>query len=76
MAVPERQYVRLLSIVRRQKGAILARTFDELSDGTQVKAVFLPKMVKPVSVRKYRSTGRRGGNQQGPCVRVRCAEPG
>ncbi len=38
----ERQYVRLLTIVHRQGGTIRARTFYELSDGTQVNAIFRP----------------------------------
>jgi hypothetical protein len=40
--LPERQYVKLLSLVQKQGGTILARTFYELSDGTQVNAVFQP----------------------------------
>ena len=40
--LPERQYVRLLAIVQRQGGTIRARTLYELSDGTQVNAVFQP----------------------------------
>jgi hypothetical protein len=40
--LPERQYVRLLRIVKRQSGSILARTLYELRDGTQVNAVFRP----------------------------------
>jgi hypothetical protein len=40
--LPERQYVRLLSIVQRQRGIIRARTLYELSDGTQVNAIFHP----------------------------------
>src|SRR6266566_547396 len=40
--LPERQYVRLLSIVRRFGGTIRARTLYELSDGTQVNAIFQP----------------------------------
>src|SRR5436190_136194 len=40
--LPERQYVRLLSIVRRQGGTIRAQTLYELSDGTQVNAIFQP----------------------------------
>ncbi len=38
----ERQYVRLLTIVQRQRGTIRARTLYELSDGTQVNAIFQP----------------------------------
>lgn len=40
--LPERQYVRLLTIVQRQRGTIRARTLYELSDGTQVNAIFQP----------------------------------
>jgi len=40
--LPERQYVRLLSIVQRLGGTVRARTLYELSDGTQVNAVFKP----------------------------------
>jgi hypothetical protein len=38
----ERQYVRLLTIIQRLGGTILARTLYELHDGTQVNAVFRP----------------------------------
>ena len=40
--LPERQYVRLLSIVQRQGGTIRAHTLYELRDGTQVNAIFQP----------------------------------
>ena len=40
--LPERPYVRLLSIVERLGGTIRARTLYELSDGTQVNAIFQP----------------------------------
>ncbi|HVR35774.1 MAG TPA: hypothetical protein VMS21_07980 [Methylomirabilota bacterium] len=40
--LPERQYVRLLTIVERQGGTVRARTLYELRDGTQVNAVFQP----------------------------------
>ena len=40
--LPERQYVRLLTIVQRQGGTIRARTLYELSDSTQVNAIFQP----------------------------------
>ena len=40
--LPERQYVRLLAIIKRQGGTILARTLYELSDGTQVNSIFHP----------------------------------
>jgi hypothetical protein len=44
--LPERQYVRLLSIVQRQGGTIRAQPLCELSDGTQVNAVFAPNGLK------------------------------
>jgi hypothetical protein len=40
--LPERQYVRLLTIVKRQGGTVRAPTLYELSDGTQVNAIFKP----------------------------------
>jgi hypothetical protein len=40
--LPERQYVRLLSIVQKQNGTVRAQTLYELKDGTQVNAVFQP----------------------------------
>lgn len=40
--LPERQYVKLLTLIQRQGGAIFARTLYELSDGTQVNAIFQP----------------------------------
>jgi hypothetical protein len=44
--LPERQYARLLGIVQRQSGVILARTLYELRDGTQVNAIFQPDGLK------------------------------
>ena len=40
--LPERQYVRLLTIVEQQDGTIRAHTLYELSDGTQVNAIYQP----------------------------------
>jgi hypothetical protein len=40
--LPERRYVHLLTIVKRQGGTIRAATLYELSDGTQVNAIFQP----------------------------------
>lgn len=40
--LPERQYVRLLGLVQRLGGTVRARTVYELSDGTQVNAIFQP----------------------------------
>src|SRR2546427_12543966 len=42
VCLPERQYVRLLAIAQRQGGTSRARTVYELSDGTQVNAIFKP----------------------------------
>src|SRR5262245_15495505 len=40
--LPERRYVRLLSVVQRLGGGIRAQTVYALSDGTLVNAVFRP----------------------------------
>ncbi len=40
--LPERQYVRILGIIQRLRGTILARTLYELSDGTQINVIFSP----------------------------------
>ena len=45
--LPERQYVRMLAIVQGLGGTIRAGTVYELSDGTQVNAVFKPDGLKP-----------------------------
>jgi hypothetical protein len=52
--LPERQYVRLLSIIQRQHGTIRAQTLYELSDGTQVNAVF-----KPTGLRSFQTEWNR-----------------
>jgi hypothetical protein len=48
--LPERRYVRLLSIVKRLDGTIRAQTLYELSDGTQVNAVFRPSGLRSFRV--------------------------
>jgi hypothetical protein len=48
--LPERQYVRILAIIRRLHGTIMAPTFFELSDGLQVNAVF-----KPTGLRSFKT---------------------
>jgi hypothetical protein len=53
--LPERQYVRLLAIVQRLGGTILARTLYELSDGTHVNAVFGPDGLRSFDVEYRRS---------------------
>jgi hypothetical protein len=40
--LPERQYIRILTLVEKLNGTIRAKTLYELSDGTQVNAVFQP----------------------------------
>jgi hypothetical protein len=50
--LPERQYVRLLSIVQRLGGTIRAQTVYELSDGTQVNAVFRPDGLRSFRVER------------------------
>lgn len=40
--LPEREYVKLLSIIQSQGGTVLARTLYELRDGTQVNVIFQP----------------------------------
>ena len=65
--LPERQYVRLLSIVHRQKGTILARTLYELSDGTQVNAVFQPDGLRAFDT-EFRAA--RIGRLEGQRIRV------
>jgi hypothetical protein len=65
--LPERQYVRLLSIIRRQKGTVLARTLYELSDGTQVNAVFKPDGLRPFDT-EFKAA--RISNLEGQSIRV------
>ena len=48
--LPVRQYVRLLTIVQRLGGTILARTLYELSDGKQVNAIFEPDGLRQFGV--------------------------
>ena len=65
--LPVRQYVRLLAIVQKQGGTIMARTLYELSDGTQVNAVFQPDGLRSFDV-EWR--GCRLGRLAGQPVRV------
>jgi hypothetical protein len=48
--LPERQYVRLLSIIKRLDGVVRAQTLYELSDGTQVNVVFKPDGLRSFEV--------------------------
>jgi hypothetical protein len=65
--LPERQYVRLLAVVKKQGGSVLAPTLYELRDGTQVNAVF-----KPTGLRSFASEyGRcRKSRLQGQPIRI------
>jgi len=65
--LPERQYVRLLSIVQRQGGTIRAQTLYELSDGTQVNAVFAPNGLRSFDMEWK---GSRWAELEGVRVRV------
>ena len=48
--LPQRQYVRLLTIIRRQGGTIRAQTLYELADGTQVNIIFQPDGLRSFDV--------------------------
>jgi len=61
--LPEREYVRLLAIVQRLGGTTLARTFYELSDGTQVNAVFSPDGLRSFDTEYKRSRDSTLGGQ-------------
>jgi hypothetical protein len=57
--LPERQYVRLLTIVQRLGGTIRAQTLYELSDGTQVNAVFQPNGLRSFRTERKASLTRK-----------------
>ena len=65
--LPERQYVRLLTIVKRQGGTVRAATLYELADGTQVNAIF-----RPDGLRSFDAEWKRSGigRLEGVSVRV------
>ena len=65
--LPERQYVRILAIIKEQKGTILARTLYELTDGTQVNAVFAPDGLRSFAVEFRRC---RVGRLDGQRIRI------
>jgi len=65
--LPERQYVRILAIVRRLGGAILARTLFELSDATQVNVIFRPDGLRAFPT-EYKQC--RVGRLEGQPVRI------
>jgi hypothetical protein len=44
--LPVRQYVRILTLIKRLRGTIIARTLYELEDGTQVNVIFKPDGLK------------------------------
>lgn len=60
--LPERQYVRRLTLVKRLGGTIRAATLYELADGTQVNAIFRPDGLRSFDAEWKRSgTGRLAG---------------
>lgn len=65
--LPERQYVRLLTIIQRQNGIVLARTLYELRDGTQINAIFQPDGLRSFIVE---FNGARRGRLAGQPVRI------
>lgn len=65
--LPERQYVRLLTIIQGQGGTILARTLFELRDGSQVNAIFQPDGLRSFAV-EFKGSGR--GRLAGQPVRI------
>src|SRR4051794_23855157 len=65
--LPERQYVKLLTIVQRLGGTIRAQTLYELSDGTQVNAVFQPNGLRPFDAEWK---GARKGKLEGIPIRI------
>ncbi len=62
--LPERQYVKILTIVQRLGGTILARSLYELSDGTQVNAIFQPDGLNSFEVEYRRSALATLGGQR------------
>jgi hypothetical protein len=65
--LPERQYVRLLSIIQRLGGTVRAQTLYELSDGTQVNAVFQPNGLRSFDTEWK---GTREGKLEGVSIRI------
>ena len=65
--LPERQYVKILAIVQKQGGTILARTLYELRDGTQVNAIFQPDGLDSFEIEFRRSPA---GELEGQPVRI------
>lgn len=65
--LPERQYVRILAIIQRLGGTIMAPTLYELTDGTQVNVIFQPDGLQSFSV-EYRKS--HVGRLEGQMVRI------
>lgn len=65
--LPERQYSRLLNIVKKQAGTIRARTLYELADGTQINVIFNPDGLQSFE-REFSKC--RKGRLQGQPVRI------
>jgi hypothetical protein len=67
LGLPERQYVRVLTIMQELGGSILTRTLYELSDGTQVNAIFQPDGLRSFAAE---FKGCRLGRLEGQPVRI------
>ena len=65
--LPERQYVRILTIIRRLGGTILARTLYELKDGIQVNVIFQPDGLRAFAV-EFKAS--RQGELEGQPLRI------
>jgi hypothetical protein len=65
--LPERQYVRIISIMQKLGGSILAQTLYELPDGTQVNAIFQPHGLRSFTTE---FNGCRLGRLEGQPVRI------
>ena len=62
--LPERQYVRFLTIARRLGGKIMARTLYERKDGRQVNVIFHPDGLQSFETEYKRCTTARMGGQR------------
>ena len=65
--LPERRYVRILNIVQKLGGSIMARTLYELTDGTQVNVIFHPDGLRSFTA-EYQSC--RLGRLEGQPIRI------
>lgn len=65
--LPERKYVRILSIIQKHGGTILAPTLYELKDGTQVNVIFRPSGLRPFNL-EFKNC--RLGHLEGQPIRI------